>query len=99
VLLAAGGRQGAGLNSQEIGDLQSWAAQPRRKPLIIIGVRQVGKSVLVRRLALVEINFDRNPELREAFASKEPADILTILQLPTEQSVIAGKTFLFLDEI
>jgi predicted AAA+ superfamily ATPase len=93
------------LTRREIGDLRSWAAQPERKPLIIRGARQVGKSTLVRQLAddaqfaLVELNFERNPEVREAFASKDPAGILTTIQLLTGQSVVAGKTLLFLDEI
>jgi hypothetical protein len=85
--------------------LRSWAAQPERKPLIIRGPRQVGKSTLVRQLAddaefaLVELNFERNPELREAFASKDPAGILVTVQLLTGHSVTVGKTLLFLDEI
>jgi len=93
------------LTRREIRDLRSWAAQRERKPLIIRGARQVGKSTLVRQLAddaqfaLVELNFERNPELREAFASKAPADILTTVRLLTGQSVAAGKTLLFLDEV
>ena len=93
------------LARSEINDLRSWAAQPERKPLIVRGARQVGKSTLVRQLAgeaqlaLVELNFERNPELREAFVSKEPAGILTTLQLLTGQVVVAGQTLLFLDEI
>ncbi len=93
------------LARREINDLRSWTAQLERKPLIIRGARQVGKSTLVRQLAdttqfaLVELNFERNPELREAFGSKDPAGILTTLELLTGQSVIAGKTLLFLDEI
>jgi hypothetical protein len=73
--------------------------------LIIRGPRQVGKSTLVRQLAddaefaLVELNFERNPELREAFASKDPAGILVTVQLLTGHSVTVGKTLLFLDEI
>lgn len=93
------------LTRREIRDLRSWAAQPEHKPLIIRGARQVGKSTLVRQLAddarfaLVELNFERNPELREAFASKAPADILTTVRLLTGQSIVAGKTLLFLDAI
>ena len=93
------------LERREIRDLRAWAAQPERKPLVIRGARQVGKSTLVRQLAaavpfaLVELNFERNPELREAFATKNPADILTTIQLLTGHSVVAGKTLLFLDEI
>ena len=90
---------------REIKYLQSWATQLGRKPLIIRGARQVGKSTLVRQLAsaasltLVELNFERNPELREAFTSKDPTNILTTLQLLTGQSTVAGETLLFLDEI
>ena len=90
---------------REINDLRSWAVQPERKPLVIRGARQVGKSTLVRQLAevagfaLVELNFERNPELREAFATKEPVGILATIQLLTGQSVRPDKTLLFLDEI
>ena len=93
------------LERREINDLRSWAAQPERKPLVVRGARQVGKSTLVRQLAddaqltLVELNFERNPELREAFTSKEPAGILATLKLLTNQTVAAGQTLLFLDEI
>lgn len=85
--------------------MRSWAVQPERKPLVIRGARQVGKSTLVRQLAevagfaLVELNFERNPELREAFATKEPVGILATIQLLTGQSVRPDKTLLFLDEI
>jgi uncharacterized protein len=93
------------LNRREINGLKSWAEQSTRKPLIIRGARQVGKSTLVRQLAesasfrLVELNFERNPELRQAFVSKDPAGILTTVQLLTRQSVVTGETLLFLDEI
>ena len=48
----------------------------------------------------MELNFERNPELREAFAAtKEPVGILATIQLLTGQSVRPDKTLLFLDEI
>lgn len=91
---------------REINDLRSWTVQSERKPLVIRGARQVGKSTLVRQLAevagfeLVELNFERNPDLREAFAAtKEPVGILATIQLLTGQSVRPDKTLLFLDEI
>ena len=34
-----------------IGDLRNWAAKPGRKPLVIRGARQVGKTTLVNQLA------------------------------------------------
>jgi hypothetical protein len=73
--------------------------------LIIRGARQVGKSTLVRQLArlngfsLLEINFERNPEYNEAFVSKDPVQIQTILSLMTGQKIVTGKTLLFFDEI
>ena len=93
------------LERLEINYLKSWATEPKRKPIVIRGARQVGKSTLVREFArlndysLVEINFERNPEYREAFTSRDPALILTALRLLTGQSIEAGSTLLFLDEI
>lgn len=93
------------LERLEINYLKSWATESKRKPIVIRGARQVGKSTLVREFArlndysLVEINFERNPEYREAFTSRDPALILTTLKLLTGQSIEAGSTLLFLDEI
>jgi uncharacterized protein len=93
------------LKRQEIKCLEEWSEHFPRKPLIVRGARQVGKSTLVREFArksqysLVEINFERNPEYCEAFASRDPAQILTTLKLLTDQTIEAGSTLLFLDEI
>lgn len=93
------------LHRTELAHLADWAARPARKPLIIRGARQVGKSTLVRQfaktseLSLLTINFERNPEYREAFASNDPAQIQTVLGLMTGNKIIPGKTLLFLDEI
>ena len=93
------------LKRREIGYLEEWAARDSRKPLVIRGARQVGKSTLVRELArsarmpLVEVDFERNPECREAFAVRDPARILSTLTLLTGQTIIGGTNLLFLDEI
>ena len=49
--------------------LIDWKAQPNRKPLLLRGARQVGKSAAVRELAkkfddFVEINFEESPQLK-----------------------------------
>jgi len=49
-------------------DLIDWKDRHSRKPLIIRGARQVGKTWLVRKFAgqfdnMVEINFEKNPEM------------------------------------
>ena len=93
------------LKRMEIKYLYEWSAQTPLKPVIIRGARQVGKSTLVRefaraaRLSLVELDFERNPELREAFAFRDPARILSTLTLMTGQTIAAGTNLLFLDEI
>ena len=93
------------LNRKELAYLTDWAARASHKPLIIRGARQVGKSTLVRQfaqasgLSLLEINFERNPEYSEAFASNDPAQIQTVLKLLTGEKIVPGKTLLFLDEI
>jgi hypothetical protein len=93
------------LKRKELSYLLDWSGRPGRKPLVIRGARQVGKSTLVRQFAeasglvLLEINFERNPEYLEAFASKDPIQIQATLQLLTGKKITVGKTVLFLDEI
>ena len=93
------------LKRQELSHLEHWFAQQPRKPLVIRGARQVGKSTLVREFArrtslpLVTVDFERNPEAQDAFAVREPAKILSTLGLLTGQTVTPGKHLLFLDEI
>ena len=50
-------------------------------------------------LPLASVDFERNPEARDAFATREPARILSTLSLLTGQTVSPGKHLLFLDEI
>ena len=93
------------LKRKEIQYLHEWLAQNPHKPVVIRGARQVGKSTLVREFArsthlmLVEINFERNPELRGAFAFRDPTRILSTLTLLTGQTIAPGRSLLFLDEI
>ncbi len=56
-------------------DLKKWRSKSNRKPLVIRGARQVGKTHLVRLFAkemfkhLVEINFERDPGIASLFKS------------------------------
>ena len=93
------------LERHELGYLQEWAGRESRKPLVIRGARQVGKSTLVREFArvlgmpLVEINLERDPQMGQAFATNDPAQILSTLSLMTGRAIAAGGCLLFLDEI
>lgn len=86
--------------------LLAWASRQRRKPLVIRGARQVGKSTLVRqtaavaRLPLWEINLERHTIEEAVFASLDPELILREIRLRLNASGIGrGPGLLFFDEI
>ena len=87
--------------------LISWSQEkpPERKPLLLRGARQVGKSSALRQLGkkfkhYVEVNFDENRELGSFFqTSLSPQEICEQLALYYRIPIIPGETLLFLDEI
>ncbi len=85
--------------------LQEWKDHPRRKPLLLRGARQVGKSSSVRHLAknfryFLEVNVERNPEVVEFFRdSRDVRAITAKLSDFFDVPVVPGETLLFLDEI
>jgi hypothetical protein len=86
-------------------DLLDWSMSQSRKPLLIRGARQVGKSTAVRHLAenfefFIEINFDEQPQYANIFKQNISIDeIIEQISLITNTKIIEGKTLLFLDEI
>jgi predicted AAA+ superfamily ATPase len=93
------------LPRKELADLGRWFTHTERKPLVIRGARQVGKSTLVRQFAqmqgldLLELNFERNPEYKAVFNSRDPVQILNAIYLLTGKKVDQTNGLLFLDEI
>lgn len=85
--------------------LKAWFHRPRRKPLILRGARQVGKSTLVRQFAqetglkLAEINLEKHRHLDTLFQSLDLERILPELESLWGQSLAQPNTLLFLDEI
>jgi predicted AAA+ superfamily ATPase len=85
--------------------LQKWIDNKKRKPLIIRGARQVGKSTLVELFAkqhqrtLVNVNLERYPELSQVFSTKDPQQILQQIEVLPRLDRISNETLLFLDEI
>ncbi|MBR6978962.1 MAG: ATP-binding protein [Prevotella sp.] len=85
--------------------LQQWKEAPRRKPLLIRGTRQVGKSTAVREFGklfrfFVEINLEKQPDLLQLFPAnidvKKTCEKLSgTLGIP----IVPGETLLFIDEI
>ena len=87
------------------GALAQWLAAPRRKPLVIRGARQVGKSTLVRQFArshglhLNEINLERHPNLDPVFQALDLPSIRRELEGLLDRPLLAPGSMLFLDEI
>lgn len=85
--------------------LNEWKWKQTRKPVLLRGARQVGKSTAVRNLGrsfenFIEINFERQPEYKVLFDSNLVVDrIVSQISLLAKQTVTPGKTLLFLDEI
>lgn len=88
-----------------VGWLAEWKNRIGRKPLVMRGARQVGKSAAVRLFAqrhfdnLVEVNFEYDPEARSLFASPDPARSIQALELRYNAPITPGRTLLFLDEV
>jgi predicted AAA+ superfamily ATPase len=85
--------------------LATWAAQKDRKPMVLRGARQTGKTWLVREFGgrfpgqLASVNLEREPDLAACFASNDPKAILGLLEARLRRTITPGKTLLFLDEI
>jgi len=86
--------------------LDEWKSTEDRKPLIVQGARQIGKSWAVeefgrRRFKHVAVfNFDKKKELKGVFSqTKDIKRLLGELELYTTVPIIAGETLLFFDEI
>ncbi len=85
--------------------LKHWIKDPYRKPLLLRGARQVGKTHAIRALSrhfsdFVEINFELLPRAKEIFEQDlQPERIIKSLSLLVGKSITPNKTLLFLDEI
>ena len=83
--------------------LRRWLKRRRRKPLVLRGARQVGKTTLVRRFAaasgmgLCEVNLERNLYLDEVFKSLDTGRI--VRELEALGGVRLAGSILFLDEV
>ncbi len=86
--------------------LVDWKKSPYRKPLILKGVRQAGKTWLLKELGrryyenMAYFNFDENPEYRDFFkTTKDVYRIVPNLAMASGQQILPGKTLLVFDEI
>jgi len=86
-------------------ELDKWLKSPNRKPLVLRGARQVGKTWLVRDLAqrhkleLIELNFEKLPNLADLFAENNPGEIVKNIEAELAVKIPPESSCLFLDEI
>jgi len=88
-----------------ITELEKWAAKTNRKPLILRGSRQVGKTTLVDSFSrdfenYLYLNFEKNPSAMTLFEKEqEIEDLVAEIFLFCNKENKPGKTLLFIDEI
>jgi len=93
------------MQRQQLQFLTRWLQNKNRKPLIIRGARQVGKSTLVQLFAaqhsmtLLTANLERYPTLANTFASNDPEKILQQIEALPRMPAVDAQALLFLDEL
>ena len=86
-------------------EFENWLKNKNRKPMVLRGARQVGKTWLVRdfakrqNLKLVELNFERLPGLADLFSENDPVEILKNIEAELALTIKPDSSLLFLDEI
>ena len=88
------------------GELLNWKNAPNRKPLILQGARQVGKTWLMKEFGKNEfeqvayLNFESSERLKTLFAADfDIKRIIATLEIEVNQKIQSGKTLLIFDEI
>ncbi|MDR1027786.1 MAG: AAA family ATPase, partial [Clostridiales Family XIII bacterium] len=86
--------------------LLEWKNNPYRKPLIVQGARQTGKTYSILAFGreqyanVAYFNFETNPGMKETFdESLEPAYLLPILSRISGQTIVKGETLIVFDEV
>ena len=85
--------------------LNDWKHRKQRKPLIVRGARQVGKSFIIEEFGnnfftyVIKVNFEEIPELRQLFITNNVTQIIQNLEVYFGKKIIMSDTLLFLDEI
>lgn len=88
-------------------NLLQWKTSSRRKPLIVRGARQVGKTFTIKKFSAdhfqnnaIHIDFEKNRAVHKVFSGDlDAAHIISQLELFLNKKIIPGSTLLFLDEI
>ncbi|HEY5001085.1 MAG TPA: AAA family ATPase, partial [Candidatus Cryosericum sp.] len=86
--------------------LQAWKEERNRKPLIIRGARQVGKTWLMKEFGrtgfqnVAYVNFDNNPRMQSVFdGGYDTARLVSALQIETSVRITPEDTLIIFDEV
>ena len=89
-----------------IQDLQHWRLAPQRKPLVLLGARQVGKTSALKSFGrqefreIASLNFEERPLARDLFkAALTPSDIVKAIGIELRMQIEPGKTLMIFDEV
>ena len=89
-----------------IHDLIQWKSSENRKPMVLKGARQVGKTWLMKEFGtscydhVVYFNFDEEDELKSIFeTNKNPSRIIELLSMIAGEKIFPGETLVIFDEI
>lgn len=87
-------------------ELQKWKSDTRRKPLMMLGCRQVGKTYSIRRFlsanyeSYIEVNLEKEPLMRKVFKDNlDAASIIDKLIISSGKVIKPGCSAIFIDEI
>jgi len=90
----------------KLAELNQWKMSSMRKPLIVRGARQVGKTWLLKEFGktaykqIVYVNFEDSPNLKSLFKDDfNIKRIISTLEITTKISIIPDETLLIFDEI
>lgn len=85
--------------------LLEWKIEEGRKPLLLRGARQIGKTYLIEQFGknefdnIVILNLEKNLEYEKFFTSLDPKEMIEKIIFTTREKINPGKTLLFIDEI
>lgn len=89
-----------------IQNMINWKSDEERKPLVLRGARQVGKTWLMKEFgkncyrSFVYFNFDEEDELKSIFeTNKNPQRIIELLSMISGEKILPGETLIIFDEI
>jgi len=87
-------------------ELLNWKISPDRKPLLLLGARQTGKTWLMEEFGkkeyenVISLNFDKQPDLNIYFENDiSPLNIIFSLEQRYSADIIPEKTLIIMDEI